>query len=112
MIETWLQITCNGCGETEYAELPNCRTRGQHRDGGSRTCATCDRPWFEISKWHKIDGIGSVCETCLVRLQKPTVLDGCVAGPSLASLAESTHAEFERRRGKLIEQARELCKGA
>lgn len=49
MIERWLQFTCDGCEETEFAPLPDMtiaevmKEMGVQRIGGKQLCRACAR---------------------------------------------------------------------
>ena len=72
-------------------------------------CKTCCKLFMSPLKM--LIGIGRVCEKCEEKLNRPQTLCGVVPGLSIASLAKLYHEEFGVRRWRLIEQAREVCKG-
>jgi len=74
------------------------------------TCPACERQGLMLSPSHVIASIGMVCPECFSRLNSPTIYEGCVTGESHAHLCARTSAEFERRRLKLAQQAKEICK--
>lgn len=53
MIEVWLQITCNGCGMTDNAPLPN-TTKAEYRAGMSKQYG-----------WRKAPGGLDYCGACV-----------------------------------------------
>jgi len=74
----------------------------------SRACATCDST-NQHEPTTLIPIIGMVCDQCRVVLTRPTLLAGCIAGHPIASLCDLTMAEFESRRTRLRNQARDVC---
>lgn len=72
-------------------------------------CATCDRELTTATGRAFISIVGQVCRQCGEILRRPTIHVGCVMGASIAEVCRKTATEFERRRAKLIEQARDVC---
>jgi len=72
-------------------------------------CSTCDRELTGLTGRHSIPSIGTVCRGCSERLEKPTLLDGCVEGPPVAELARAKYEEYVHSRVRLVEQARTVC---
>ena len=73
------------------------------------TCPACQQRIQPNATTHVIVLLGEVCFGCFNRMHRPTRLDGCVSGEPHAHVCERTAAEFERRRVKLLQQARDIC---
>ena len=72
-------------------------------------CAACDRELTEYTGRAFVLIVGQVCRQCDEILRRPTIHVGCVMGASIAEVCRKTAAEFERRRAKLIDDARGEC---
>ena len=72
-------------------------------------CATCDRVITDETGRAFILIVGQVCRQCDEILRRPTLHVGCVMGASIAEVCRKTDDEFERRRAKLIDDARGEC---
>ena len=72
-------------------------------------CATCDRELTADTGRAFIRIVGQVCRQCGEILRRPTIHVGCVMGASIAEVCRKTDDEFERRRAKLIDDARGEC---
>ena len=72
-------------------------------------CSTCDRELNGLTGRYSIPIIGTVCRGCSERLEKRTLLDGCVEGPPVAELARAKYEEYVYSRVRLVEQARTVC---
>ncbi len=75
------------------------------------TCPACQQRQHDGAPNQLIVFVGMVCSPCFARLNRPTIHDGCVTGEPHAVVCERTAAEFERRRNRLLTQAREICQG-
>jgi hypothetical protein len=70
-------------------------------------CAVC---FPCVPCFRKVPVLGHVCESCLIRLGKPTLYEGCVTGESLLHIAERTDAEIQSRIRRLQVAASESCR--
>ena len=51
----------------------------------------------------------NVCGTCLVKLEKPVLLDGVVSAIPMRALLEWNEAEFKQRTESLLKKCKELA---
>ena len=89
-----------------------------HTSGGIMdnrfTCKTCRvfvPNTFGPMRFHVAGIGGDICKSCNDKLRQPTMLEGCVSGPSIEELGRKIEDEFDKRRDGLLKAARIICGG-
>ena len=76
-------------------------------------CSYCNinRPFADATAgWVHDLILGSICPTCVTRLEAKTLYSGVVTGPPVLELSRRFQDEIRRRTESLVRDARDVCR--